>query len=67
MHENFPSDPFTVGIGIVAVVAAVIGYIGFPGNSLLGALIFLLIVAIPLLALEWVGFFVRDFVKGRSN
>lgn len=61
MHDDFPSDPVTIGILIVAVLAALVGYLG---NGALMATVFFVGVLVPLLILEWLGFFVRDYVQG---
>lgn len=66
MHEDFPADPFTIGVTIVAILAGAVGFVGFPGNSLLGAVILFAVVAVPLLLVEWLGFAVYNRF-GRSG
>lgn len=64
MHDDFPADPVTIGIAILAVLAATLGYLG---NGMLMATIFFAIVAIPLLVVEWIGFAVYDRFGRQSS
>lgn len=64
MHDDFPTDPVTIGILIVSLVAATIGYLG---NGTGMALAFFLASAVPLFMLAWVGFFVRDYSRGSGG
>lgn len=57
MHQEFPKDPVTVTIGILALGAAIFGWLG---GGFLWALILATLVALPLLLLEWIGFLVYE-------
>lgn len=57
MHRNFPQDPITVTIGILALGAAIFGWLG---GGLLWATILAALVSIPLLIVEWIGFLVYE-------
>lgn len=61
MHEDFPMDPVTIAILAIAVLAALVGYLG---NGALMALVFFGAVLLTLLLFEWVGFFVKDYTEG---
>lgn len=63
MHDDFPSDPATLVVGALALLAAIFGFLG---GGLLWATVLLLLVGLPLLALEWLGFLVWERWGGRS-
>lgn len=64
MHEDFPTDPWTLAIGAVALLAAVFGWLG---GGMLWSVILFALVAVPLLLVEVLGFLVYERVGARET
>jgi len=59
MHPDFPLDPITIAIAVIAVLGALFGALG-GDPPILWAIILFFLIAIPLLVIEFVGYFVYE-------
>lgn len=57
MHDDFPTDPITITVGVLTLLAAIFGWLG---GGMLWALILGGLAAVPLLLVEWIGFLIYE-------